>query len=79
MDGIEFEFEGIRYEAPGASSEDTKFVLPDGRLIEATSWTEGESHIPLTFVEILYAAVYSDLKELANKFGAFLVEMVDRD
>lgn len=75
---IRFVYKGVTYEAPEASDEDTKFVLPDGCLIEATSWTEGESHIPLTFVEIPYAEVYSDLRELANHFGAILTVVADQ-
>lgn len=75
---ITFEYEGIKYEAPEASLEDKKFVLPDGRLIEATNWTEGESHIPLTFVEIPYTFKYSEIVELANKFEAVLAVVAEQ-
>lgn len=74
---LRFEFEGVIYEAPEYSDEG-KFVLPDGRLLEVISWTEDEPRIPLSFTEIPYAEVYSDPRVLANHFGAILTVVADQ-
>jgi hypothetical protein len=68
---MEFTYKGAKYEAIEADVDDIRFVLPDGTLLEATSFTE-DAHIPLTFIEIPYAEVSPDLKELANRFEAVL-------
>lgn len=69
---LTFQYEGVVYNAPLAGENDNCFVLPDGRLIEATSWSV-DGVTPLTFVGIPYNFVYSDIRELANHFEAVLV------
>lgn len=72
---IEFVYEGKRHSVESRAYDLNRIVLPDGRVLEASTWLESSPPQPEGLHEIPHLFVSSGLDEIAQMMNGVVAEL----